>query len=121
VCRFDIPYALVTDNGKQFDCAHFRKWCSELYIRNSYWTPTFPQSIGQVEATNKTLVQILKKKLGQKKGAWVEYLPKVLWSYRTTIRTLTGETPFALTYGMEAVISAEIGSPSFKLAIITLY
>jgi transposase InsO family protein len=67
VCRFGIPHALVTDNEKQFVCAHFQKWCSELRIRNNYSTPTFPQSNGQVEATNKTLVQILKKKLGQKK------------------------------------------------------
>jgi hypothetical protein len=57
VCRFGIPYAMVTDNGKQFDCARFRKWCFELGIRNSYSTPVFPQSNGQVEVTNKTLIQ----------------------------------------------------------------
>lgn len=60
ICRFGIPHALVTDNGKQFDCSHFRKWCSEVRIQNSYSTPIFPQLNGQVEATNKTLVGILK-------------------------------------------------------------
>jgi hypothetical protein len=59
---------------------------------------------------------MLKKKLGQRKGVWVEYLPEVLWSYRTTVITATGETPFALTYGMEAVIPVEVGSPSFRVA-----
>jgi hypothetical protein len=34
VCRFDIPHTLVTDNGKQFDCGPFRKWCPEIHIRN---------------------------------------------------------------------------------------
>jgi hypothetical protein len=68
-----------------------------------------------VEATNKTLIQVLKKKLGWKKGAWVEYLPKVLWSYRMMAKTATGETPFALTYGMEAMIPVEVGSPSFRV------
>jgi hypothetical protein len=58
----------------------------------------------------------LKKKLEKKKGAWVEYVPEVLWSYRTTRRTPTGETPFSLTYGTEAVIPVEVGSPSFRLA-----
>jgi hypothetical protein len=61
-------------------------------------------------------VRTLKKKLQKKKGFWVEYIPEVLWSYRTTIRTPTGETPFSLTYGTEAVIPAEIGSSSFKMA-----
>ncbi|XP_062147745.1 uncharacterized protein LOC133856706 [Alnus glutinosa] len=32
VCRFGIPHAFVTDNGKQFDCGPFRKWCAELQI-----------------------------------------------------------------------------------------
>jgi hypothetical protein len=116
VYRFGIPYAIVTDNGKQFDCDRFRERCAELGIRKSFSTPVFPKSNGQVEATNKTLIQMLKKKLGRKKEAWVEYLPEVLWSYRTTVRTATGETPFALTYGMEAVIPVEVGSPSFRVA-----
>lgn len=46
----------------------------------------------------------------------MEYVPKVLWSYRTTRRTPTGETPFSLTYGTEAVIPVEVGSPSFRVA-----
>jgi len=51
----------------------------------------------KVEATNKTLLRTLKKKLDRKKGAWVEFVPEVLWSYRTTTCTWTGETLFSLT------------------------
>jgi hypothetical protein len=58
----------------------------------------------------------LKKKLEKKKWAWVEYVLEVLWSYQTTRRTLTGETPFSLTYGTDAVIPAEVGSPRFLVA-----
>jgi hypothetical protein len=39
ICRFGIPHAFVTNNGKQFDCGPFRKWCAELRIRNYYSTP----------------------------------------------------------------------------------
>ena len=51
----------------------------------------------------------LKKKLDNSKGKWVSELPSILWSYRTTARTSTGETPFSLVYGAEAMIPAEIG------------
>jgi ribonuclease HI len=68
VCRYGVPHAFVTDNGKQFDCEPFRKWCAELSIRNYYSSPGHPQANGQVEATNKTIFKILKKKLGDKKG-----------------------------------------------------
>ena len=44
----------------------------------------------------------------------MEEFPNVLWAYRTTTRTLTGETPFRLTYGIEAVIPVEVGIASIK-------
>jgi hypothetical protein len=74
-----------------------------------------PQSNGQVEATNKTLVKILKKKLPKCKGGWEEYFPEVMWSYRTTTSSATSETPYSLAFGVEAVIPVEIGSPSFRI------
>ncbi|XP_075654519.1 uncharacterized protein LOC142624692 [Castanea sativa] len=48
-------------------------------------------------------------------GIWLEELPSVLWAYRTTVRTPTGETPFQLTYGSEEVIPAEIGLTSYRV------
>nr|CAN64574.1 hypothetical protein VITISV_003431 [Vitis vinifera] len=114
VCRFGIPQTIITDNGPQFDSIAFRNFCSELNIRNSYSTPRYPQSNGQAEATNKTLITALKKRLEQAKGKWVEELPGVLWAYRTTPGRPTGNTPFALAYGMNAVIPTEIGLPTIR-------
>ncbi|XP_071916134.1 uncharacterized protein [Coffea arabica] len=45
----------------------------------------------------------------------IDELPTILWAYRTTSRTATQETPFALTYGAEALIPAEIGVPSGRV------
>ena len=42
-------------------------------------------------------------------------MPSILWAYRTTPRTPTGETPFWLTYGSEAVIPAEVGLISYRV------
>ena len=42
----------------------------------------YPQSNGQVEATNKTLLNSLKKRLEGAKNKWVDELPSVLWAYR---------------------------------------
>ena len=42
-------------------------------------------------------------------------LPQVLWSYRTTQKTSTGETLFELAFGAEALAPVEVGSPSFRL------
>ena len=118
ICRFGIPRALVSDNGKQFDNAKFRDFCAELRIKNYYSSPAHPQSNGQAEVTIRTLKAALKTKLEDLKGNWVEYLPEVLWAYRTTQKSATRETPFALAFGTEAVAPVEIGikSPRIELA-----
>ena len=104
---------LISDNGLQFD-KMFRKYCGELEITNRYSTSAYPQGNGQTEAVNKVIVSGLKKRLNDAKGKWVEELPHVLWTYRTTPRKSTGETPFSLTYGVEAVIPLETGFPDDK-------
>ena len=65
---------------------------------------------------NKTILNGLKRRLDGAKGRWAEELPNVLWAYRTTPRRSTGETPFSLTYGAEAVIPTEVSLCSARVA-----
>ena len=44
----------------------------------------------------------------------MEKLPHVLWTYRTTPRRFTRETPFSMTYGAETVIPLETGFPTLR-------
>ena len=120
ICRFGIPRALVSDNGKQFDNAKFIDFCAELGIKNYYSSPAHPQSNGQTEVTIRTLKTDLKTKLEDLKGNWVEYLPEVLWAYRTRQKSATRETPFSLAFGTEAVAPVEVGikSPRIELASV---
>ena len=114
ICRFGIPLTIISDNGRQFDSQGFREFCSDLGIKNQFSSPGHPQANGQTEVTNRTLLKIIKTKLDEAKGAWPEELPSVMWAYRTTARTPTGETPFRLTYGTEAVIPVEVGVTSIR-------
>ena len=58
--------------------------------------------------------------LDDAKGKWAEELPYVLWTYRTTPRRSTGETPFSMTYGAEAVIPLETGFPMTRTSSFNL-
>ena len=64
---------------------------------------------------NRSLLKIIKTRLEGAKGIWPEELPSVLWAYRTTARTPTGETPFRLAYMSEAVIPTKVGLTSYKV------
>ena len=107
-------------NGKQFDNLKFKDFCAELGIKNYYSSPAHLQSNGQAEVTIRTLKAALKTKLEDLKGKWVEYRPEVLWAYRTTCKSTTQETPFALAFGTEAVdpVEVRLKSPRIELANI---
>ncbi|XP_058211749.1 uncharacterized protein LOC131323931 [Rhododendron vialii] len=69
---------------------------------------------GQAEATNKTICAGIKLRLDSKRGKWAEELPRVLWAYRSTPRRSTGQTPFAMAFGMEAVIPLKSRFPTLR-------
>ena len=114
VCRFGIPRLIVTDNWPQFNNRVYRNFCNGLKIKNFYSTPRYLQSNGQAEASNKTLLSTLKKRLHSTKRKWVDELPRVLSVYRITSRKPTGVLPFAFMYGMEVIIPTEIEMPTVR-------
>lgn len=77
ICRFGVPYKLISDNGKQFECGKMKSLCDELQIQKSYSAVCHPRN-GRIEAMNKILKDIIKKKLEKAKGNWVDELPVVL-------------------------------------------
>ena len=119
VTRFEIPHTLISDNSLQFDNKAFRRYCCDLGITNRYSTPAYSQRNGQTEAVHKVMVNGLKKRLDDVKGRWVEELPHVLWTYRTTPRWSTGETPFSMTYGAKAIIPIETSFPMLRTSTFT--
>ena len=108
VCRFGVPRVLVFDNGRQIDNALFRDFCENFGIQNHYSLLAYPQENGQVEVANRSMLKIIKTRLEGAKGVWPDELPGVLWAYKTTVRTPTGDTPFNLAYGSEVVIPVEV-------------
>ncbi|XP_016514957.1 uncharacterized protein LOC107831688 [Nicotiana tabacum] len=88
----------------------FEKW----RIKRILSTPYHPAGNGQAESSNKTILNILKKKLEDTKGLWPKFLPEVLWAYCTTPKTSTGETSYSLVYGTDAIIPVEVREPSLR-------
>ncbi|XP_074293569.1 uncharacterized protein LOC141620654 [Silene latifolia] len=61
----------------------------------------------------------LKRRLEEIGGNWADELIFVLWSDRTTLKVATGQTPFRLVYGAEAVIPSEVQVPTHRYANAT--
>ena len=111
--RFGTPFEVITDNG-----SHFQGEVSQLLqkegIQRHRSSPYRPQTNGAVEAANKTLKSILQKMVDKHRN-WHEKLAPALWGYRTSTRTPTGATPYALVHGMEAVLPIELQIQSARV------
>ncbi|KAI5441894.1 hypothetical protein KIW84_011090 [Lathyrus oleraceus] len=84
------------------------------YWGNAFLVGVWNEAVLPVEAANKNIKKIVQKMVVTYKD-WHEMLPFALHGYRTSVRTSTGETPFSLVYGMEAVLPVEVQIPSLRV------
>ena len=75
-------------------------------------TSSYPQFNEKAEATNKIIMNGIKKMLEKAKGKWIEKLPNILWAYRTTPQKATNGTLYSLAFRFEVVIPSEVGLPT---------
>jgi len=103
------------DNGKQFNCATFRDFSTQLGTTLCLASVYHPQSNGAVERANGIIFTCIKKNITElPKGKWVDELPRVVWSHNTTVSRTTKFTPFKHLYGKEAVTPEEIKLKSWR-------
>ncbi|KAJ9561688.1 hypothetical protein OSB04_006848 [Centaurea solstitialis] len=114
IYRFGVPAEIMCDNGSQFISDKTRTFCEKRGIKLITSTPRYPQSNGLAESSNKVIINSIRKRLKGAKGKWVEELPSVLWANRTTPRASTGQTPYSLVYGCEAVLPIEAQIPTAR-------
>jgi transposase InsO family protein len=117
---FGVPNSIITDNGSQFTGRKFMEFCDKHHIHVDWAAVAHPQTNGQVERANGIILQGLKPRifdrLNKSGRKWLQELPAVVWSLRTTPSRATGFTPFILVYGAEAVLPTDLeyGSPRVK-------
>jgi hypothetical protein len=112
IYRYGVPNSIITDNGTNFTSGEFQDFAKELGIKIKYASVAHPKSNGQVKKANGLVCVGLKKQLlrplKHAVGAWVEELPLVLWSLRTTPNSSTGYMPFFLLFEAEAVLPTDV-------------
>jgi hypothetical protein len=81
-------------------------------IKLKFASIVHPKTNGQVKKANGLICNSIKKRLlaplEKAKHAWVDELPSVLWSLRTTPNVATQETPVFLVHGAKAVLPVKI-------------
>ena len=111
ICHFGCPLVLHSDQGRNYDGRLIKELCRLLEIRKSRTTPRHPQSNGQTERFNRTMVQMIKAFLKGEKRNWDQHLECLAAAYRAAKHETTGFTPNFLMLGREVRLPGEIFVP----------
>ena len=114
---YGVPRYSIIDNGKPF----INKLVTDLrgkfkFAQHKCLMYNAPAN-GLAEAFNKMFCNLLSKVVVKLKCDLHERVREVLWAYRTTYKTPTQLTSFAMVYGVEAVLPLELQIPSLFIAL----
>ena len=70
ITRFGIPLKISTDNAKAFSSIEMTSFCLKYCITLSHSSDYYSQGNGLAKFTNKNLMNILNKTVGNNKRAW---------------------------------------------------
>jgi hypothetical protein len=106
--RFGIPQTLTTDQGTSFMSKKVCEFAESYRIKLLNSSPYYAQANGQAKSSNRTLINLIKKKISNNPKCWHKILSKALWAHRISKHNATKVSPFELVYGQEAVLPMEI-------------
>ena len=107
ICRHGVPNQLLSDRGANFLSNLLTEVYSLMGIQKLNTTAYHPQTDGLVERFNRTLIDMLAKTVKSNCKDWDQRLPYVLFAYRCSPQSSTGESPFFLLYGRDPQLPKE--------------
>ena len=101
ICRHGVPCQLLSDRGAAFLSRLMIEVCNLLGVKKINTIAYHPQMNGLTERFNRTLTDMLAKKVDKSGRDWDTHLRFVLFAYRTSMQESTKESPFYLLYSRD--------------------
>ena len=96
IFKYDPPKTLISDNGKQFASKFLQAVCSILGLSNIFTSTYHPQTNGQVERYNRTILAMPRNYVNEHQDDWDRYATALTYAYNNCVHRSTGTTPFSL-------------------------
>jgi transposase InsO family protein len=113
--RFGIPQTITTDGGSVFISEEFRKFTADVGIKLIRSSPYYAQANGQAEASNQSLIKLIKSKIDEHPRRWHKVLSEALWAHHISCHGATKTLAYHLVYGQEVVLPWEIMTGSRRV------
>ena len=90
------PEQLLSDRGGQFTGNFFKSLCNIVGIRQAFTSAYHPQTNGQVERFNRTILAGIRAFCSEEGRDWDLYTSALTYGYNSTVHRAIGMTPFEL-------------------------
>ena len=107
VTNYGWPVKILTDQAKDFNGLLFSALCREAKIRKMRTSPYYPQTNGQSERFNRTLMTMLGTLPIKEKLNWQDWVSNLTHAYNCTTTKVTGFSPYFLMFRREPRIPVD--------------
>ena len=103
-----VPRTIVSDRDVKFLSHFWRVLWGKLGTKLLFSTTCHPQTDGQTEVVNRTLVQLLRALISRNLKSWEDLLPFVEFAYNRVVHSTTHTSPFEIVYGFNPLTPIDL-------------
>ena len=111
ICEKGVPATVVSDQGRELISKGIQQMCRKMGIMKVSTSGYSPTGNATVERFHRYLNASLCILFDRKQPNWDDYIPPILFSYRTAVNESTGFSPFKLETGRDPILPAHVAFP----------
>ena len=118
IVHYGLPEKILMDQGQNFESQLVADLCELMGTQKIWTSPYHPQTNGQCERFNCTLINMLGTLPKEKKSEWKNDIGTLVHAYNCIWNSATGFSPYYLMYGRQPHLPVDV-TPSLAPHTIT--
>ena len=108
ILHYGFPEKIITDQGRNFESELISHLCQLAGVQKLRTSPYHPQTNGQCERFNGTLLNMLGTLTPEQKKDWKSHVPALVHAYNCTRNTATGFSSYFLLFGRKPRLPVDV-------------
>ena len=106
--HYGLPESIISNQGQNFESDLISELCKLPKVQKLHTSPYHPQTNGQCEPFNHTVINMLGTLPPNKKSSWRDNVPTLVHVYNCTRSSATGFCPYYLMYSWKPQLSVDL-------------
>ena len=108
IVHYGLPKKILMDQGQNFESQLVADLCELMGVQKIQTSLYHPQTNGQCERFNSTLINMLGTLPKEKKSEWKNHIGMLVHAYNCTRNSATGFSPYYLMFGRQPCLPVNV-------------